>query len=422
MSLPAKRPGGPRQLCSRAERLWTAVRQLPICIKISIALWCPFMHPRGMEHLDFDESWSILRALLPEDLDGIARHTGLIQRLRGFRSAESLTRLLLMHGAGLSLEQTALRAHEHGMGRTTAPALHGRLRSSGEYFRTLCQRLQAKMQQRVGASRWPEGWRYRAIDATEVSEPGPTGSTWRVHYSLRLPELVCDHFDLTTAGEGETLRRWKLEADEVVLADRAYSHRQAIGELIGQGAHFVVRLNTGLFPLEDRGGRALGLPGLLRGLKIGQPRSWDVWFRHGGRRYGLRLCVVRKSAQAAQISRRKAQRRAQRDGSNIRPETLAAADYVLALTNLPESAWPAGLVLDLYRCRWQVELAFKRLKTLLELGHLPKRDPCTAQAWMHLKLLLALMIEQLLYDAEFLSPWGYDLRSAESLAGVQGSR
>ena len=371
-----------------------------------------------MENLNFDESWAVLRRLLPDNLDQVARQTGLVKRLRGFESAENLTRLLLMHGSGLSLEQTALRAAEHGLARISAVALHGRLKGAADFFQYLCGQLQVQMRTRLGESRWPEGWKYRAIDATEVSEPGPTGSTWRIHYSLRLPDLACDHFELTDTRQGETLRRWKIASDEVVLADRAYSHRKAIGDLIESGAHFVVRLNSGLFPMEDSAGAALDLPALVRPLEVGQAADWRVFFRHGEHRSPLRLCVLKKSPQAAEISRRKARRRAQRDSSMIRNETLLLADYVLVLTNLDDFAWLAAAVLDLYRCRWQVELAFKRLKSLLELGHLPKRDPCTARAWMHLKLLLALMIERLIYDAEFVSPWGYDLRADQPVARV----
>jgi len=29
-------------------------------------------------------------------------------------------------------------------------------------------------------------------------------------------------------------------------------------------------------------------------------------------------------------------------------------------------------VLEFYRLRWQIELAFKRMKTLAQLGHLPR--------------------------------------------------
>lgn len=130
----------------------------------------------------------------------------------------------------------------------------------------------------------------------------------------------------------------------------------------------------------------------------------------------LRLCAVKKSVQAAALARRKARRRAQRDGSTIQEQTLLVADYILVLTSLSAESWSERAVLDLYRCRWQIELAFKRLKSLLQLGHLPKKDPSTAQAWMHLKLLLALLIEEILFEAKFIFPGGYNLRADQPLA------
>jgi IS4 transposase len=63
---------------------------------------------------------------------------------------------------------------------------------------------------------------------------------------------------------------------------------------------------------------------------------------------------------------------------------------VLVLTNLEPEGWSAAQVRELYRCRWQIERAFKRLKSLLQRGQLPKQDPASGRAWLQLKLLLAL--------------------------------
>ena len=76
-------------------------------------------------------------------------------------------------------------------------------------------------------------------------------------------------------------------------------------------------------------------------------------------------------------------------------------------TTLESTAIAATKVLELYRGRWQIELAFKRLKSLLELGALPKKDPPGAKAWIYGKLFAALMIETLIRNAESFSPWGY---------------
>lgn len=373
----------------------------------------------AMELLDFDESWKIMRSLLPADLDALARERGLVHRLRGFDSIETIVRLLLMHGSGISLEQTALRAEAHGLARTSAVALHGRLKNSGDFFESLCHHVRKRIPSKSSENPWPKGWTFRAIDATDVTEPGPTGSTWRVHYSLRLPDLICDYFRITDKSGGESLRHWKISPREVVIADRAYSHRQPLAELSSKGAFFIIRLNSGLFPLVDETGKAVDLVKLLKSVRVAQAVSFKVFFRTAGKLHAIRLCAIKKTKEAAELSRAKARRRAQRDGSEVKELTVFLADYVLVLSNLPEQQWTASMILDLYRCRWQVELAFKRLKSLLQLGHLPKGDPKTAKAWMHLKLLLALIIEQLIYDARFFSPWGYDQFAIQPLADFQ---
>ena len=64
----------------------------------------------------------------------------------------------------------------------------------------------------------------------------------------------------------------------------------------------------------------------------------------------------------------------------------------------------AEAALELYRGRWQVELAFKRMKSLLGIGHLHKKVPEGIVAWLYGKLFCAVLIERLLEAAEFFSP------------------
>src|SRR5208337_3038717 len=58
---------------------------------------------------------------------------------------------------------------------------------------------------------WGIGRRVRILDATDIQEPGSTGSDWRIHYSLRLPEMCCDFFELTDYHGAESLRRLPVE-------------------------------------------------------------------------------------------------------------------------------------------------------------------------------------------------------------------
>jgi Transposase DDE domain len=373
-----------------------------------------------VESFAFEESWELIRKCFPSDLDEVARQSGSLKRIRRVGGGEVLLRLLLMHGSGLSLEQTAIRAQEQALGRISAVGLFKRVRSSEAFVRALCEHLLEAMRERIGHSSWPDGYRYRIVDATEVTEPGATGSSWRLHYSLRLPELSCDQFKLTRFTQGESFEHWHFEANEVILADRAYSTRAGLVALLGSGAKMVVRLKAAHFALHQSVQKPFDLLTELRKLSVEQTRSWNIGLKNGKQFWPLRLCAIKKSEQATQRSQRKAQRRAQQDGVEIRSETLELAGYVLVLTNLEPQAWPAASILELYRCRWQIELAFKRLKSLLQLGHLPKRDIESARAWMQIKLLIALLTEHFAWEARFFSPWGYRLEPNQPLDGLAG--
>lgn len=89
------------------------------------------------------------------------------------------------------------------------------------------------------------------VDATDVLEPGATGTDWRLHYSLREPELICYHFEITDSHSAESLARFEFRPREVVLADRGYCHRAAVAQVLDAGADVVQRLIPSNFPLPD---------------------------------------------------------------------------------------------------------------------------------------------------------------------------
>lgn len=367
-----------------------------------------------------DESWDILQQFLPRDLEASARAHGAFRRARGeIKSAEVLLRLLLLHVAGgLSLEQAAVRAQENKLVNISAVGLFKRLRNSGPWLVWLTEQLVKALSKDWDDALW-KGRPIRVLDATDIEEPGPTGTDWRLHYSLRLPQLSCDFLQLTDVHGGETLKRLPVEKGDIVLCDRGYSNRQGVAQVLGQQADVVVRLNSGVFPLEDEQGESLDLLTLVERLKVAEVGEWPVWFDHEGQRYRLRLCVLRKTEVSAALARRKVEKKARKKGRQTRPETLKLAAFVLVLTSLPPS-WGAALILELYRARWQVELAFKRLKQLLAAGHVPKTTDASSLAWLQAKILTALLIEHMIHAGRFFSPWGYRLSRGTALAGLQG--
>lgn len=353
------------------------------------------------------EDWGIIASWLPSDLNDLARETKFMRRARGLQDAERWLRLLLMHVAGgLSLQQTAVRAAQLGLAEVSSVALFKRLRGAEAWLRRLTAHLLTEHRRRLGVR--ASGWKgpVRVIDATEVVEPGATGSAWRIHYSLRLPELICDHYELTDSGGGERLGRFEFRPGELVLVDRGYSHRAGVAHVIKAGAHVVVRWNHALFPLKDATGEAWDPLPQLRRLTIGQSAQWSVSFEAEGKSYPLRLCARKKGRLAAEKARRKSLRKSQKNGTQVDPRSLELTEYILVLTSVPTKQLSCASVLELYRCRWQVELTFKRLKSLLAMGHVPKSDDVSARAWMQAKILTSLLIERTLLEGRLFSPWG----------------
>ena len=361
----------------------------------------------------------MLASLLPAGWRELARETGAMRRARGaVRSPEVLLQLLLLHvGTGLSLKQAVARAQVQGLASVTDVALLKRLRSSEEWLRQMaCLMFETSCFARASAT-VPAGRRLRAVDATTVEEPGATGTDWRVHYSISLPELACDFYELTDVKGGETYKRVPIKAGDVILGDRGYSQREGVAHVLQHGGDVIVRLNSTSFPLlNPSGGKHFPLIQKLRRLKGCQPGEWRVRFKAGKRYWNARLCAIRKSKMAAAKAKKKIQRCASKKGKRLLPDTLEFAEYVFVLTTVDRDVLGTREILDLYRARWQIELCFKRIKSLLMLGHLPKRSDESARAWIQGKLLTVMLIERLIEKARFFSPWGFDLAASQSLA------
>jgi hypothetical protein len=124
-----------------------------------------------------------------------------------------------------------------------------------------------------------------------------------------------------------------------------------------------------------------------------------------------RIVAIKLPAPLAKQQRRRAAKSSRKKGKKADPRSLEAAQYVMLFTTLPAERFDAAKVLTIYRWRWQVELAFKRLKQLLRLGHLPHTDSKAAQGWILSKLTVALLLEKAYRQALSVSPWGYELLS-----------
>jgi hypothetical protein len=338
--------------------------------------------------------WPYVLTLLPPDLEGEARAAGALRRARGVSGAPELLRLFLAYGVTrLSLKGVVAWAAATGVSSISAPALFYRLRDSTAWLsRLLAEVLSATLEPVHG----PSGYRLRVIDATSISGPGATGTDWRVH-ALADPmtgNLVA--IEITDRFAGESLAQVPLQPGDLVVGDRGYAHARGIAAAVRAGADVVVRINPDTLRLYDASGHRATEAEL-------EPQVPTL----GAAEFDLRLPEPPASWNSHKTW-------PLRKAASWRPVRLIAirpraGTLIWVLTTAPQERLDKVTVMETYRLRWQIELLFKRLKSLLDFAELPARTEPLARAWLLARLLAAALTERLVNLEPAFSPWGYRL-------------
>lgn len=352
-----------------------------------------------------DAKWAKLVAGLPAavDLEASARQCGALQRRRKIRDADSLLRVVMTNAVGhLSLRDTAAWATLQGM-KVSNPAVLKRLKQSADWLaylvaKVLAQRMPAGVQ--AGA-----GYRLRLIDATTISAPGSGGTDWRLHVAYDLEEMQIGEVELTDGRGSESLTRFDLQPGDLAIADRGNAKALDLAAVEARGADYIVRTGWNATRLRTATGGDFDLLAAVRDMTEQTVRELELAIaldRSDKQLLPVRLVALRKSDAEAEAAIRRARKESRRHGKTPQPETLAAAKYVFLLTSLAPDDVPADEILALYRLRWQIELLFKRLKSLMGIDELPNKHPEAARCWILANLLAALLLEdqaRLLLDA-----------------------
>lgn len=365
------------------------------------------------QQLFLEEDWSYLLTFLParSTLEHSAAEFGAIRRVREISSASSLLRLMMAYGfCGMSLRRTAAWAAEAGVATISDVSLLDRFRRGTDWLGHV---LALKLADHAS---FPEtaapNLRVRLIDATSITRTGGKGTDWRVHLTLDLRRLKIDQVELTNVSGGEKLSRFKFNPGELVIGDRGYAQRNGVESVVRRGAEFLVRMTWSNLPLLTPQGKPIEILQYCRRVTGMLPVEWPVRIRDSS--IGpVRLLIVRKSAAAAAENRRELEAEARRKQRAVDLRTLEACNYLILLTSVGADRLSAHQAFELYRFRWQIEITFKRLKSLLHLDQLPAKNAALAQVILRSKLLAALLIDD--YTERYLSfsPWGYPIPAEE---------
>lgn len=339
-----------------------------------------------------EEEWEYVQTLLPPDLEESARATGALLRCRNVPDAAALLRLALAYAVSdLSLKDVAAWASSLQLAEITGPGLFYRLREAERWLEhLLAEMLAAEVTPDAGA------WPVRVVDATVINGPGDKAVQWRAHVLINPATGGLSRVELTDDSGGERLSRHVFDPGDVVLGDRAYGTARGLHAVRQAEAHAVVRITPGNVRTFDEHRQ----PIYLAKLEAQVPTVGAVEFV-------ITIPVPPKPTKSHKLWK------TSRAIAWIPARAIAArtrsGDVIWIVTTLDIGRLPALQAMALYRLRWQIELFFKRLKSLLHLDTLPSREGPTARSWILARLIAAALAQRLVQPSGPLSPWGYQL-------------
>jgi Transposase DDE domain len=369
-----------------------------------------------MAHKILDD-WDTIVSLLPANWEQLAEEHRQLETKHGnakITNAGDLLRLILVHAAAdLPLRQTVALMAQAGGPSISPMRLHKKMVRAGSYLHALVTGL-VHAPMNLSPEKWA-GYVVSMVDATVVSRPGSVNGDARIHHRMRIADLKYLQVRSTGIDEGETFCRFDFEPGELVVADRGYCNARGVAHVLDAGADVLVRLNRTSMPMLWPATRTpLDIMSTLRGLPGRAVIEQDVLVPHKVRdqtRYiSGRLCMMRLPEHEA----RKARERARKEqGSDVSAETLEAAGYIVLFTTTPTERLSAAQCIELYRLRWQIELQFKRWKSLCGFDRMPNFKPETIESWLYAKILSAVLLDKLTsLHSEVSPPIDYDYEDA----------
>ncbi len=350
-----------------------------------------------------DADWCAIVAHLPGQYARLADEHKQLQVQYGnakITSADWLLRFILLHvGANLPLLQTVTLIAEAGGPRLSAMRLHMKMRRAAPYLQALVERM-VPWSRQARPELWA-GYSMTLVDSTTVCGPGATGADARIHTKMRVADLSIADAVVTDGRGGETFKRFLFESDELVLGDRGYCNPVNVALANEQGAAVLLRYNRGALPVWTETGERFDALATVREMGDDDVLELPVVARHDEDSMGGRFIAVRLPAEETAA----AQKRLRKEyGLNVSAELLEAAGYVMLFTTVPRERMTAAMCLKAYRLRWQIELQFKRWKSLCGFDRLPNYRDDTIVAWLYAKVLLGLLLDRMSSGNELSPP------------------
>lgn len=185
-----------------------------------------------------------------------------------------------------------------------------------------------------------------------------------------------------------------LDKGDLALADLGYFKVKTFRQYHDKGAYFLSRFIVTTTICHVETGASIDLGGMLRRSKGNCLELNVIMGAVKSEQTPCRLICLRVSEQVANERRRKVHRSAQRKGRTVSQQHLALCDWTLLTTNVPVERLPAMMAYDLYRVRWQIELLFKQLKSVMRIHQSDTGIENRLRCELYGKLIMAVLIHR----------------------------
>ena len=325
-----------------------------------------------------------------------------IQRKRGISDPNDLLMLSLFHLLnGCSLNEVSAIAKLTKLGNLSDVAFMKRFEKCNDWFKWIISNIVTDGIIKYDKPEWIKNYRVVAVDASDVTEKGRSNRIYRLHFAIDLFKMESLQYNITTNRTGETLCNFTMTPNDLYIADRVYGTVNGIEHCLSGESNFILRLRKNSFKIYNNDNIPVILLNHLRLLKDGEVLNLNAYIQGSNKRMiPIRVCAKRKTADAIIRTQKQIHRKESKKQFKTTDDTKDFNNYIILVTALPNEI-TSEQILELYRLRWQIELYFKRLKSIMNYGELPKRRSESVFAWLNGKIMIALLIEKILGKSDF---------------------
>ncbi len=341
--------------------------------------------------------------IMPEGWKEAAKTKKALIRGRNIKTPEELLRLNFLYQTqggsyGLTSALTQISENQEGLNKT---AVEKRIVNSADWLKWLCENLSRQEGFIVEPPEYLKGDRVNVVDASDYSCNGSRGADFRFHYMMNLFTMNTTEMYFTKASEGETLTRYtQIKKNDIIVADRGYCSITEIKHVIENKGDYVIRMRSNSFNLYREDGTKFDFTEeLKKDYTPGRKIDVNLFIKSGKEMIPVRVCATAKSDEDV----RKSERHMKKSNHNRRPLSelqTVWSHFVVAVTSIDDK-FSTVQILELYRMRWQIELVFKRFKSIFGGREFTARKEKSVKAWFYGKLLIAIICETLSKKGRF---------------------